>query len=82
MNISKCFRIYRSKYSVYIPLSLKKRRYNFLVQIVAKSSETNEKLRKIVQIFFSRVISENSSKIDHILNTKMTITQKINIGKI
>ena len=39
--------------------------------------------RKIMyQIFIFRFFRENSSKIDHILRTKMTITWKIKIAKI
>ena len=37
---------------------------------------------KIFAIFVFQVMGENSSKIDHILSPKMTITQKIEIWKI
>ena len=52
-------------------------RFDFLVHIVEKRSETNEKRKKILFRFFFSSYRENSSKIDHILNTKMTVTRKI-----
>ena len=64
------------------PPPLKKSLFDFLVQIFEKRSETNEKRKKKIPDFFISNYRENSSKITHNLNTKMTITRKIEIGKI
>ena len=64
------------------PPPLKRSRFDLLIQVDEKRSETNEKRKHKYSDFFSSNYRENASKIDHILSTKMAIAQKIKIGKI